>query len=206
MILNEEIFGKVPDRPLHLSIGTVSINEQFEEGRFTLKRLQMKLEFDNGITSLDFTAVIPNGTETYPAVIILTDNDSPEDAIAWANKGYAAFSIEMKDISANNDNFKDGISAYISPTRRKKSSAGKIAVFAWAAIRALECAEAFENIDKDNIGIAGEGILGLSAILASEVNSSFKFVVSGNTPKLNKEFILSNPHLFRPNLHKNNFF
>ena len=199
MILNEEIFGKLPDRPLHLSVGAASVNEQFKEGRFTLKKLQMKLEFANGITTLHFTAVIPNTSVTCPAVIILTDKASTEDAVAWANNGYAAFILDCKDISANNGNFKDGISAYISPTRRKKSSAGKIAVWTWAAIRAFEYAEALENVDKDNIGIVGDGMLGLSAILAKEVNSGFSFLSVAHTPELNKEFILSYPHLFSPN-------
>lgn len=199
MILNEEIFGKLPDRPLHLSVGAASVNEQFKEGRFTLKKLQMKLEFANGITTLHFTAVIPKTSIPCPAVIILTDKASAEDAIAWANNGYAAFILDCKDISANNDNFKDGISAYISPTRRKKSSAGKIAVWTWAAIRMLEYAEAFEDIDKDNVSIAGNGILGLSAILGKEVTDKFRFVFVDSVPELSKDFVLSNPHLFSPN-------
>ena len=199
MILNEEIFGKLPERPVHLSVGVVLENKRFEEGRFTLRRHKMELEFADGIGSLHFTSVIPNGSDIHPAVIILSDKDCTEDATAWARKGYAAFSIDYKDITANNDNFKDGISSYISPTRRKKSSAGKIAVWTWAAIRMLEYAEAFENIDKDNIGIAGNGILGLSAILGKEVTDKFRFVFVDSVLELSKDFVLSNPHLFSPN-------
>ena len=196
-------FGEIPDRPLHISVQPLSINEEFLGGSAILKHLQMQPEFENGITSLPFSVIIPKSHIPCPAIVIIVEEKEINDnAMEWVSKGYAVFYLCHSDISVNNGNFKSGISAYISPSRRKKSSAGKIAVWAWAAIRVLEYAEVLYEIDRNKIGIAGEGIFGLSAVLADKYCDNFSFVSPTNLPKIDKEFVLSNPHIFSPEFAK----
>ena len=200
---NELIYGQMPKRPLHLSVRPILVNEVFLDGRAIFKCMEMLLEFDDGITTIPFNILIPNTATPCPTIVIIDDNENlSEKSIEFVNKGYAVFSVFYKNISKNDGNFKSGISAYISPSRRKKSSAGKLTVWAWAAIRLLEYAEDLEEINKNNIGIYGEGILGLSATLAKATCDRFTFVMTEDLPTIDERFALKNPHLFSPNYSK----
>ena len=198
--LNIEAFGHMPERPLHLSVRAVAVNEEFSGGELILKELEMELDFGSSVATLPFNIIIPKSLSPCPAVILISEE---KDAFTverkWAENGYAVISLYYRDISENNGNFKSGISSYISPSRRKKSSAGKIAVWAWAAIRALEYAEVSEEIDKGHIGVSGKGIFGLAAMLAEAYHERFSFVLPESIPEISEEFKLSHPYLFSPN-------
>ena len=192
-------FGKMPERPLHLSVKPLSVKECFLGGSATFKEMEMELEFESENAKIPLSLIIPKVCSPLPAVVIIGEQKDYDDtALQWVSKGYAVFYLCYLNISSNNGNFKSGISAYVSPTRRKKSSAGKIAVWAWAAIRALEYAEVLDYIDTSKIGIVGKGVLGLSALLAKEHSSGFTFASTIDLPKIDEEFVLSNPHLFSP--------
>jgi len=205
--IDESVFGIMPDRPLHLSARPLSENPSYLSGSATLRELEMELNFGNSSTSLFFLSIIPKRNSPCPAVIVIGDEkEICSYAEEWVNRGYALFFLEYKKVSENNDNFKSGISAYISPSRRKKSSAGKTAVWAWAAIRVLEYAEVLYEIDKDRIGVAGKGVFGFSVLLANKYCNRFSFVLPFDTPKIDRAFVHSNPHLFSPSFAKNAHF
>jgi hypothetical protein len=65
-------------------------------------------------------------------------------------------------------------------------------------IRALECAEVLEDIDKSRIGVGGKGIFGIAALLAASQNGKFAFTDARDIPKIDRNYVLSNPHLFSP--------
>ena len=203
---NLAIFGKIPERPIHLSVKPLAVNEKFLCNSAVLKQMEMILEFENGTFALPFTAAIPKSNLPCPAVIVISEEqDSSKTTSEWISKGFAVISLYYKNISENNGNFKSGISAHISPSRRKKSSAGKIAVWSWAAIRVLECAEVFDEIDKMNIGITGRGIFALSALYAKEMCPRFAFINTENLPMTSENLVQSDPHLFSSGISKRSF-
>ena len=149
--INTQTFGNIPERPLHLSIGATAINEQFMDGRFILKEFNMDAEFIGGHYIIPLKMLLPKEKIPCPAIIMLCNGDDIDEAEKLTNKGYAVIMLNAFDVTDNNGNFKSGLSAFISPTRRKKSSAGKISVWAWALIRAIECAEVLDDIDKSKV-------------------------------------------------------
>lgn len=203
---NFAVFGKIPERPMHLSVKPLAVNEEFLCGSAVLKQMEMILEFENGSFTLPFTVVIPKSNLPCPAVIVISEEpDLSKTTNEWISKGFAVISLYYKNISENNGNFKSGISAHISPSRRKKSSAGKIAVWSWAAIRVLECAEVFDEIDKMNIGISGRGIFALSVLYAKETCPSFAFIDAEDLPIISEKLVQSSPHLFSSGILKHGF-
>lgn len=195
--LSLDLFGKLPDRPLHLSITPLSINEEFLSGSAIHKLLDMSLEFEVGAVNIPLNLILPKTNLPSPAIIYINEEREINcTCLELVAKGYAVLSIYYADASGNNGSFKDGIAKYISPKRRKKSSAGKIALWAWAAIRALEYAEDLQDIDINNIGVMGKGIFGYSAILASKESQRFSFCMALDTPTIDEDFLLENPHLF----------
>ena len=200
--MNMNIFGSLPKRPLHLSVGVSYVNEQFMDGRLTLKEYNMDAEFEGGHYIIPLKLLLPKGKAPCPAVIVLCNEDT-DGVEEWINKGYAIITLNACDITDNNGNFKSGLSGFIAPTRRKKSSAGKICVWAWALIRALECAEVLDDIDRSEIGLFGKGIFGLSAMLAGSEGERFAFIEIRDLPEITESFVLLNPHLFSPECVKN---
>lgn len=201
------MFGEMPNEPLHLSVVPISVNEGFLSGEAILRQLEMELEFESGIARLPFTMIMPKSDRPCPAMVIISEEKEPSElVIQWVTNDFAVISLYYGDISKNDGSFKSGISAYISPTRRKKSSAGKLIIWAWAAIRALEYAEVLGEIDKANIGVMGCGIWGLSAYLATRRCPRFAFDKLIDIPIIDEEFVISNPHLFRPNCAKSTVF
>lgn len=192
--LNKEIYGVLPNRPLHLSVKPLTENSAFMASKATITELEMELDFGDKTAKMPFISAIPKSALPCPAIIIIGSmEDFNRYADEWISKGYAIFFVNYKDVSENNSDFKSGISAFISPSRRKKSSAGKIAVWAWAALRVLEYAEVLDIIDKRKIGIAGRGIFAHSAMLNSD---KFSFIIAEELPEINKIFLEENPHLF----------
>ena len=195
--MNMNIFGSLPKRPLHLSVAVSYVNQQFMDGRLTLKEYNMEAEFEGGHYIIPLSLLLPKENTPCPAVIMLCEEETVQ-AEEWLNKGYAAIMLRAHHITENDGNFKSGLSAYIAPTRRKKSSAGKICVWAWALIRAFECAEVLDDIDKSKIGVGGKGVFSLAALLAASQNGKFAFTDARDIPKIDRDYILSNPHLFSP--------
>jgi hypothetical protein len=198
-IVDLSIYGDIPDRPLHLSVKPLTENSTFM-GRIARMILsEMDIDFGKGSTKLPLISIIPKDSLPHPSIILIGSREELDRyAEKWIDEGYCIFFIDHKDISENNGNFKSGISAYISPSRRKKSSAGKLAVWVWATLRVLEYAEVLDYIDKDKIGVAGRGIFALSAMLAYSYSGKFSFVIADEMPQINKDFLLKNSHLFAP--------
>lgn len=192
------IYGTIPDRPLHLSVSPTAVNGQYLDGRCILKEFDMEVEFDKEICSIPFKLLLPKVNIPCPVLIELCDGEATCDVEEWLGKGYGIILLSCGNISDNNADFKSKLCKYITPSRRKKSSAGKICVWAWALIRALECAEVLEDIDKSKIGVGGKGIFGLAALLARGNSDGFAFTDARDIPKIDRNFILSNPHLFSP--------
>ena len=194
---NKDMYGILPSRPMHLSVKPLTENSTFMADKATITELEMELDFGDMTARMPFISVIPKASAPYPAIILIgSEEDFSRYADDWINKGYAIFFVNYKDVSENNSDFKSGISAYISPSRRKKSSAGKIAVWTWAVLRVLEYAEVLEIIDISKIGVVGRGVFALSAMLAKDYSDKLSSVVAEEFPKISNVFVEENLHLF----------
>ena len=81
-------------------------------------------------------------------------------------------------MSGVDGSFKDGIAKYISSSRRKKSAAGRIAIWAWAAMRAIDYLCNREIVDKGSIAVAGHGISAECALLCGAFDERISCVIA----------------------------
>ena len=98
-----------------------------------------------------------------------------------ADRGFAVFSFSYSDISSNDGNFKDKAARYLCQTRRMNDAPGKLAIWAWAAMRVMDFVETLSFVDKDCIAIVGHSVLGRAALLAGGFDERFKFVIANNS-------------------------
>ena len=196
--LAENIYGRLPERPEHLSGETVTKDTTFAAGDAVLREFSLTLTVEGGEFKMPLRSVAPSGDGKYPAFIYVDYNsDIPSKhlpAEEIIDRGYALFCLSSNDICGYGDDFKSGISKFIAPTRRRKDSPGKIALLAWAILRVLEFAVTLPYIDADNIAVIGHGTLARAALVAGGYDERIKYVILNNLEF--GEGYLSRPYLF----------
>ena len=202
-----KIYGDMPARPVHLSYKTEFSDPGFAVGKATLKKQNLILDLGESEITFPLFSVIPNDRDDCPAIVNLgfescvPNKYLPAEEII--DRGYAIFHISIGDISDNSGNFKSGISSVIARSRRKKSSPGKAAVWAWAAARVVEHILGLNTVDNKNILLSGHGITAISALILAGCDENVGFVIA-NDPfapfgGLSASAIATQmPHLFCP--------
>lgn len=178
----EKIYGRLPERPVHLSCETESLDPNFAAGKATLYRAKLRMDLGDKEACIPFLYAIPKSDIPLPAIIYLSyEKEMPNKflpAEEIIDRGYAIFSFCIDDVSDNSPNFKSGIARHISESRRKRLSPGKISLWAWVALRTAEYAGDLEAIDKGKIIFAGHGILARSALLASGNSEKCRYAIA----------------------------
>ena len=168
-LLQEHIYGYLPERPEHLKVNLVSRDVKFCAGRAPLVTYNFTATIGDTEFSFPVKAVIPESDKPLPAFIHISfrsdvpDRFMPSEEIA--DGGFACFSFNYQDITADNDNFKSKAARLLSPKRRTLTAPGKIAMWAWAAMTVMDYVETLPEIDKDNVAVIGHSRLGKTALL-----------------------------------------
>lgn len=178
----EKIYGILPERPMHLDFKTEWEDSRFAASKATMKGQKLIIDLGESEIELPFISVVPNGIACAPAIISLSyDKEVPNKylpAEEIIDRGYSIYSLNMDSISGMNKDFKSGISAKISRSRRKKNAAGKICVWTWAAIRLAEHVFDLETTDKSALILSGHGLLARSAMLAAGYSRSASYIIA----------------------------
>ncbi len=184
-ILEDEEYGKIPKRPDHLRVEEISVTESFCAGKAPHKRLSFVCSFGEDEIAFPVSSVIPKSKVPSPAFVFINfrpdvpDKYLPIEEIV--DRGYAVFSFCYTDISADDSNFKSGFAKYLTSPRRKMSDSGKIAMWAWGAMRIMDYIETLDSIDRHNVAVAGQERLGAAALVAGGFDERFKYVISNGS-------------------------
>lgn len=180
--LSARIYGEIPPRPIHLSCAVECSDTEFAAGKATMRGQILILDLGERKITLPFTSVIPNCGSGCPAIInFTTERGIPNKylpAEELVDRGYAIFSLCMDDVSGNDGNFKSGLCSHIARSRKRKSSAGKLAVWAWAIMRVVDYVCDLECIDKSAVIVAGHGICARAAMLAAGFDERIGYVIA----------------------------
>ncbi len=186
ILLQEYEYGYIPPKPKHMSVEEVSCNEGFCAGKAVLRVMNLVFEFDDGKTySFPLYCAIPTGKTKIPAFVHINfvstvpSQGQPTEEIV--DRGYAVFSFDYRAVTSDDGNFKNGIAPRLTPSRRKLNSPGKIAMWAWAAMRVMDYVSTLDCIDTDNVAVIGHSRLGKTALLAGGFDTRFKYVISNNS-------------------------
>ena len=215
-VLYNEVYGVMPDCPVHLGAETVCEDIGFAAGKAVLRHKNLIIDIGDKELRIPFSEVIPNGKSNCPAIIYLCFEDEvpnkylPAEEIS--DRGYAIFSLNLKRVSENDGNFKSGVCADIARSRRKKNAPGKLMLWAWAAIRLMEYVASVESIDGKSIAVAGHGLPGKAALIAGALDGRFSFTIANDAAAFgvgaNSDYgklSLIMPHLFCPAFTEGNF-
>ena len=184
-LLEEHIYGSFPKAPDHLGVNLESCNNGFCAGKASLSKLIFTVTVGEEKFSFPVSAVIPRDKTNLPAFVFINfrhdvpDKYLPSEEIA--DRGYAVFSFCYTDITSDDENFSDKVAKLLSPERRTQNSPGKIAMWAWAAMRVMDYLETLDYIDLSSVAVIGHSRLGKTALLASAFDERFKYAISNDS-------------------------
>lgn len=198
--IGERIFGRIPEKPRHLYFRKVEIRKNFPIHNVSCNTLLAEMEFEDNRIDFPVQATIPDGDTRSVIICFCSKNSIRYDEILTKSmqNGIALFTVDCDYFESNNKDFKKRLTKQIVGSRRKRSSAGNIAILTYIAVRVKEIALAMPEIGIKPIGIFGEGVFGLSALLSSMIDDDFSFVIAEDLPKFDHETALKSPLLFSP--------
>ena len=184
-ILQEEEYGYIPEKPDHLDVEVKEEVKNFCAGKCQRKNLTFTVTIGEKKFSFPVVSAIPKSDKKVPAFVFI--NFWPDAPVKYlpseelCDLGFAVFSLCYKDITSDNGDFKNGIAPLFRRGRAKQTSPGKIAMWAWAAMRVMDYVETLDEIDVDNVAVVGHSRLGKTALVAGAFDERFKYVISNDS-------------------------
>jgi hypothetical protein len=185
-LLAEKQFGAIPREPDHMHVETKTTLENIACGRAVLKRLNFTFEMDSNTFSFPVVSAIPKKKEKVPAFVCLSFERGdagkyfPTEEIV--ERGFALFTFCYLDVTSDDNNFKNGIAKYLVDSRRNSNAPGKIALWAWAAMRVMDYVQTLSDvIDLDHVAVIGHSRLGKTALYTGGCDKRFKYVISNDS-------------------------
>lgn len=180
--ISDKIYGEIPPRPMHLSYLTKSCNPRYAAGKARLSEIEIIMDFGEKEAVLPIKAIIPNKDAPCSAIVFLSREESVPSEFLPAeeiiDRGYAIINLCIDKVSGAGSSAKTGIEKYISSSRRKRNAAGRIALWAWAAMRAVDYLCDRDIVDKSSIIIAGHGISAECALLCGAFDERISCVIA----------------------------
>ncbi len=186
-ILSEQIYGFLPPPPISTAVEVCEEMPGFAAGSASFTRYRMTLTLPGGRTaSFPFVAVIPRLPRRVPALVLINfrpdvpDRYLPSEELS--DLGYAVFSFCYKDVTSDNNDFTDGLAGALYPDgTRGQTDAGKIMIWAYAAMQVRAYAAQIPGVDAERIGVCGHSRLGKTALVAAGYDPAFAFAISNDS-------------------------
>ena len=186
-ILQREVYGFLPPKPDDISFTQEKdIIRRFCAGKANCDRITVNCRVDGREFSFPILATIPNDRTKgkYPLFIHINfrpdnpDRYMPTEEII--DNGFALISLCYADVTSDDGDFTNGLAGILFPDgKRPADGAGKIAMWAWAAQRALDYAETLGDIiDLDRVCVCGHSRLGKTALFTAATDPRFAFAYS----------------------------
>ncbi|MBE6935791.1 MAG: hypothetical protein E7458_04745 [Ruminococcaceae bacterium] len=184
-LLAQEEYGPIPDFPCEITY-EVGPNERYGGGSADYYQVTITVTTPRGSHAFPLSCVIPRAGRPCPAFVHVNfrggvpDSYMPSEEIS--DNGFACFSFCYNDVTMDNADFTDGLAGLVYPDGvRGPHDPGKISLWAWAAMRAMDYIATLPAIDQKNIGIIGHSRLGKTAIWTAANDLRYSFVFANQS-------------------------
>ena len=185
-LLCREEYGFLPPLPRAVRWSVEKRDETYCAGKAVYQRVILETELESGAFSFPVDFICPSTAETHPAVVSI--NFSPNTPNEYLpveeiiDYGFAVAAFHYEAVTSDNGDFSDGFAGIVyGKQERPADGAGKIGLWAWAAMRVLDFLLEQPEINPEQIAVAGHSRLGKTALLASALDTRFQAVCSNNS-------------------------
>ncbi len=184
-ILQREVFGLLPPPPKHLFIEKAGEEgAHFLAGFATCKKLLFHCEINGADAIFPVTQMMPKREGRVPVFVFYHSETDPFHSYVPIEEildhGYGLFLIEYEEVAKDSTDFRYGMAKHLCQSRRALSATGKIAMWAWAAIRVMDYIPRCPSVDSENVAVIGHAALGQAGLLAGAMDVRFRYVISND--------------------------
>ena len=184
-IIQEKEYGYIPAPPDKMALELLCENENFCAGKAHRREWRMHLTVGEVERSFDFISVVPKSKTPVPAFVLMNFTpDSPDKYLPTeeiTDSGFAVFSFHHSGATTDDGDFTTGVAPLFTNGEREPHAPGKIAMWAWCAMRVMDHVMTLPEIDKDNVAVIGHSRLGKTALVAGAFDERFKYVISNDS-------------------------
>lgn len=189
-ILQKEEYGYLPPKPDSISFKETLdyLGSSISSGKAVSKKVDVTVSLYGEKFTFPIYMTVPIKAGRFPFFVCVNfqkdstvyDRMIPTDEIIENDFGIITFGYQ--DVTKDNNNFTDGLAGVLYKNKeRGVSDASKIAMWAWAAHRALDYAETQDKLDMNCAIVCGHSRLGKTALLAAATDERFKYAHSNNS-------------------------
>ncbi len=181
-ILQENEYGFIPAQPKQVKGEINAVNARFCASKATLEEITVTATTEYGDVVFPIKFCKPKVHKKSKVVIFLNftldvpDKYLPAEEII--DRGWGFVSLCYKSVTSDDADFNDNAKVL---RRDGKFAPGKIAMWAWATMRVADYLFTREDVDFENIGVAGHSRLGKTALLTAAFDKRFKFCHSNDS-------------------------
>ena len=178
MMLENE-YGYMPPEPDNITWEIKEFDDRrYCAGKAYLAKIEITSEINGEKFTFPFTYVYPKKGNKHKTVVHINfrpdvpDEYMPTEEII--DNGFGCASFCYKDVTSDDGDFTNGLAGIVyKNTERTLHSPGKIAMWAWAAMRVMDFLQTRDEVDKNSITVAGHSRLGKTALLTAAVDTRF---------------------------------
>lgn len=180
----ESEYGYLPEEPKDLRFSiTVNENNRFCASKAIYLTVEASCTVNGEKFSFPFSYVYPSRGERFKTFVVINFRpDIPDKYIPTeeiVDNGFGCASFCYKDVTSDDGDFSNGLAGLIyKDSGRSEYSCGKIAMWAWAAMRVMDFLQTRDEVDKENICVAGHSRLGKTALLTAAADTRFSLAHS----------------------------
>lgn len=171
-------YGYIPDEPEEISYSIIEEDKRFCASKATFLKIEIACKINGENFTFPVNYVYPSKGEKIKTFVHINfrpevpDKYMPTEEII--DNGFACASFCYKDVTSDDGDFTNGLAGIIyKNSQRTAYSCGKIAMWAWAAMRVMDFLQTRDEVDKDSICVAGHSRLGKTALLTAAVDTRF---------------------------------
>lgn len=188
-ILQREEYGYLPPLPqeMHFAVEENFLKKNYCAGKAEIHKVTAEGKVNGRSFSFPFFAILPTDGKKHPFFVHVSFLNTPRDLYQpteeLIDNGFAVLSVCYKDVTSDDGDFENGVAgALYDKGARADTDAGKIAIWAWAAMRVMDYAETRGDVLDLSCGIVcGHSRLGKTALLAGAMDTRFAFAYSNDS-------------------------
>lgn len=178
-MMQECEYGYIPEDPESVSFNVLETDDdRYCAGKATYMKLEIVCKVYGETFSFPASYVYPRNAEKIKTFVHINfrpevpDKYMPTEEII--DNGFGCASFCYQDVTSDDGDFTNGLAGVVyKNAERTAYSAGKIAMWAWAAMRVMDFLQTRDEVDKSNICVCGHSRLGKTALLTAAADTRF---------------------------------
>jgi hypothetical protein len=184
-LLAREMYGAAPPAPADTHYIAKVLDENAFAGKAVLMELSVRFGAPKGEFSFPVMLAVPKSDAPVPLFVHIAfrppfgDFTTPLEEIIDGGCAVAAFCYT--DVATDDGNFDTLLPSMFPGAHELPDGWAKLAMWAWAASRVMDCVQGMDGIDRARVAVVGHSRLGKTALWCAANDERFALAVSNDS-------------------------